>query len=443
LSIREDSCRFVAEVYSAEVERMRAIILSVGDELALGQTVDTNSAWISQRLAAVGCDVAAHLTVPDDQHAIEQAMLESVGRSDFLIVSGGIGPTEDDLTRQALAAVMGEPLELNEEWLKELEAFFRRVKRPMSPLNRIQAMVPRGARMLVNTCGTAAGLDATYQSGDLKTTCRAFVMPGVPKEMKAMFDRDVLPHVRAAGGGAAIVSRTLHTFGLGESAVAEKPGDLMRRDRNPSVGTTVSGGVVSVRINSRFGSETEARERLEEAAALCGKALGDLIYGRDEQTLPGVVGALLTSTGRSVATAESCTGGLLAKYLTDAPGSSQYFHSGWVTYANEAKQSQLGVNLDSLERYGAVSEEVVKEMVAAARSRSGSDYALAISGIAGPAGGTLSKPVGTVCIGITDEADARARTFHFPGDREMVRDRAAKMALTMLRYRLVGKELPF
>src|SRR3954471_4340958 len=207
---------------------MKAIILSVGDELVLGQTVDTNSAWISQQLAAGGCAVAAHLTVPDDQPAIEQAILESVGRCDALIISGGIGPTEDDLTRKALADVMGAPLEMNETWLAELERFFTARGRKMSPSSRLQAGIPRGATMIFNHAGTAAGIDAVYRSGDQKTICRVFVMPGVPKEMKSMFTRDVLPHVTEASDGAVILQRTLHTYGMGESAIAERLGDLMR-----------------------------------------------------------------------------------------------------------------------------------------------------------------------------------------------------------------------
>src|SRR5688572_966275 len=206
---------------------MNAIILSIGDELVLGQTVDTNSAWISRQLAAVGCGVVAHTTVGDDQPSIEQAMLESVGRCDFLIVSGGIGPTEDDLTRQALAAVMGVPLEVNETWLKVLARFFADRGRPMPPMNRVPAMVPRGASMIFNHAGTAAGIDATYLSGDQKTVCRVFVMPGVPKEMKAMFTRDLLSHVARESRGAVILSRTLHTYGLGESAIGERLGELM------------------------------------------------------------------------------------------------------------------------------------------------------------------------------------------------------------------------
>jgi nicotinamide-nucleotide amidase len=432
---------------------MRAIILSIGDELVLGQTVDTNSAWLSQQLAAVGCAVAAHLTVADDQRAIEQAMEESVGRCDVLIVSGGIGPTEDDLTRQALAAVMNVPLEPNETWLAELHKFFEARGRRMPEANRIQAMIPRGATMIFNDNGTAAGIDATYVSGDQKTICRVFVMPGVPKEMKAMFSRDVLPHVKQISGGAVILSRTLHTFGLGESAVAEKIGPQMMRDRNPSVGTTVTGGVVSLRINARFGSLAEAEQKRRETEDACRAALGDLIYGQDDETLQEVVGRMLKAAGKTVTTAESCTGGLLAKMLTDVPGSSAYFKQGWVTYSNEAKQSLLFVKGQTLQTYGAVSQDVVEDMALNAMDKARADFALSISGIAGPDGGTPEKPVGTVWIALGSPStrpgeprgvtQAGGRRFLFSGDREMIRDRSAKMALTMLRYHLLGKPMPF
>jgi nicotinamide-nucleotide amidase len=421
---------------------MRAIILSIGDELTLGQTVDTNSAWLGAQLASVGCAVAAHVTVPDDQPAIEQAMEEAVGRCDVLIVTGGMGPTEDDLTRQALASMLREPLELNGTWLAELEKFFQARGRRMPPANRIQAMIPHGATMIFNTCGTAAGIDASYISGDQKTVCRIFVMPGVPKEMKEMFTRDVLPHVKSMGGGAVILSRTLHTFGLGESAVAERLGELMKRGRNPSVGTTISGGVVSVRINAHFESVARAKEELDKTAHACHQNLGDLIFGRDEQTLQGaVVKALANLTPvETIATAESCTGGLLAKMITDVSGSSAVFRKGWITYSNEAKTELLGVPSTLIEQHGAVSEPVVRSMSESARSRARSTFALAISGVAGPTGGTPTKPVGMVCIALASPEATTARTFNFPGDREMIRDRAAKMALTLLRFR--GR-LPF
>jgi nicotinamide-nucleotide amidase len=477
---------------------MNAIILSIGDELVLGQTVDTNSAWISQQLAAVGCDVTAHATVADDQPAIEEAIRYFAARCGVLIVSGGLGPTEDDLTRQALANVMNAPLELNESWLAELRGFFEKRGRAMPEANRIQAMIPRGAQMLWNTNGTAAGIaaelnkqalgaavptaasasatslastgevtdsdkgaaivaptpvagsaNAGSSSGGVPGVCKVFVLPGVPKEMKAMFHRDVLPAARLAGGGAAIVSRTLHTFGLGESAIAEKVGLLMRRDRNPSVGTTVSGGVVSLRLNSRFPSVQKATSEMERTEAECRAALGDLIYGHDGDTLPAVVARLLTDDphiaqiGPCVATAESCTGGLLAKMLTDVPGSSRYFKQGYITYANTAKTALLNVPAKLIEEHGAVSEPVVIAMATGAREQARVAYALAISGVAGPDGGTPEKPVGTVCIALAHPTGTVVRTYNLPGDREMIRDRAAKMALTMLRYHLMKKTMPF
>ena len=388
---------------------MNAIILSIGDELVLGQTVDTNSAWISQQLASVGCGVNAHLTVGDDQKAIEQAMLESVGRCDVLIVTGGIGPTEDDLTRQALASVMEAPLELNEQWNHRLEAFFRKVGRPMPESNRIQAMIPRGATMIDNPNGTAAGIDVSYKSGDQKTICRIFVMPGVPKEMKAMFTSHVLPFVKESSGGAAIVSRTLHTFGMGESWVAEKLADLMKRGRNPSVGTTVSQGIVSVRINSRFPSRADAQRELDSTTDACRAALGDLVFGANDDTLAVTVGASLAPSRQTVSTAESCTGGLLAKMLTDVSGSSAYFTQGWVTYSNKAKYERLGVSMDVINVYGAVSEPVVQSMATSARRLAKSDFALSVSGVAGPTGGSATKPVGMVCIALAHAKDPDAR----------------------------------
>ncbi|HET6251491.1 MAG TPA: nicotinamide-nucleotide amidohydrolase family protein [Tepidisphaeraceae bacterium] len=496
---------------------MNAIILSIGDELVLGQTIDTNSAWLSQQLAEVGVGVVAHITVPDDLKKIEAAILRSASECDFLIISGGIGPTEDDLTRQALAKVMDEPLEENAEWLGELKKFFEARGRAMPPINRVQAMIPRGAAMIFNTCGTAAGIYAklgeapelaaaiavraqaravadapkvsdeymermfgkigTFQArsrdeleqelrdhffGKAKTRALVgialhkggrgtdvYITPGVPKEMKAMFTRDILPRIKQSAGGAVILSRTLHTFGLGESAVAEKLGDLMRRDRNPSVGTTVAGGIVSLRINARFPSLDEAKREVEKTEAACRAALGDLIFGVDDQTLQQALAKLLNRDGdakeiiQAVTTAESCTGGLIAKMLTDVPGTSKFFKEAFVTYSNESKTEMLGVPAAMIETHGAVSEQVVRAMAKGAKARANAAYALAVSGIAGPDGGTPEKPVGTVWIALAHPDGVDARVFLFPGDREMIRDRSAKMALTMLRFKLLEKDMPF
>ena len=428
---------------------MQAIILSVGDELVLGQTVDTNSAWLSQQLAAVGCAVAAHATVPDDQAAIETAIRESAERCDVLIISGGIGPTEDDLTRQALAAVLNQPLEPNETWLKELDKFFKDRGRAMPPINRIQAMIPRGATMLFNHAGTAAGIHArisNLKSEIENMTVQVFVMPGVPKEMKAMFIRDVLPYVAERSAGSVILSRTLHTYGMGESAIGERLGELMKRGRNPSVGTTVSEGQVSLRVNARFASVEVATRQLEETCAACTMALGDLIYGKDGDDLPTIVGELLLAlpeNERNVATAESVTGGLLAKMFTDVPGSGGFFGRGWVTYEPSAKKELLGVSSSLIKEHGLTSEPVAVAMATGARVEADAAFGLGLTGLAGPGGGNDRTPVGTVCIGLSWKTGSLSRTFNFPGDREMIRDRAAKMALTLLRYHLLDKPTPF
>ena len=416
---------------------MNAFILSVGDELTLGQTVDTNSAWLSAQLAAIGCWVTGHMTVPDDEQAIEQAIRAHTPAADVVIITGGIGPTEDDLTRNGLARALSVGLEMNQLWLNKLEEFFRLRNRPMVASNRIQAMLPQGCDMLENTCGTACGMKARHGS------CDIYVMPGVPSEMRAMFTRDVLPGMRVRSNGAVILSRTLHTFGLGESTVGEQLGALMDRRRNPSVGTTVAGGIVSLRLNARFLTLAEAREQLQQTEAACRDLLGELIYGADGLTLPQATALLLNSTHRSVATAESCTGGLLAGMFTDVPGSSGYFRQGWITYCDAAKQSLLHVDANTLKRHGAVSEPVVREMAEAARKLSGADFGLSISGIAGPDGGTPEKPVGTVCFGFSHADATVTRAIIILGDRAAVRDRACKTALSILRYHLMGNALPF
>jgi PncC family amidohydrolase len=501
---------------------MKSIILSIGDELVLGQTVDTNSAWLSKQLAAVGCDIAGHATVPDDQKLIEEAIRTAAGQCDVLLISGGIGPTEDDLTRQAMAAVMGVELEMNQVWLAKLTDLFKSRNREMPEINKIQAMIPRGAEMIDNTAGTAAGIRATLgipslhplnkslasgkaltpQSGikfdqlvseeymermfgkDYKsykplrefteqdllerrrilefaelyrkwgsgTPMEVFVMPGVPKEMKTMFTRDVLPYIREKSGGAVILSRTLHTFGMGESAVAEKLGLLMKRDRSPSVGTTVANNIVSLRINARYPTLAQAQAQMESTTAECEKALGDLIFGRDEKSLPEVIADLLTVGEKKlvVSVAEGVTGGLLAKMLTDLPGSGDYFSQGWVTFSNLSMYERLGVPTDVINVYSPTSEPVAEAMARSARRLSKSTYALAVTGVAGPEGGRPTIPVGTICIALAkpDPADRAGtlvdkRTFQLMGDREMIRDRACKMALTMLRFELMGKAMPF
>jgi PncC family amidohydrolase len=495
---------------------MNAIILSVGDELVLGQTVDTNSAYLSAQLSAVGCDTVMHRTVGDDQGMIVAAIRDSLKLCDLLIISGGIGPTEDDLTRQALAEVMNVPLEENAVWMEKLLAFFQARNRTMPPTNKIQAMIPRGATMLDNPAGTAAGVrvklgtpvktdvplselkgrqignilskinavtkeqvvdaltrqkseggklggillamnscsrDAlefalAAQEGRIVKPCEVFSVPGVPKEMKAMFAAHILPFIKQHAGGAVILQRKLNTYGLGESWVAEKLGSLMMRQKNPSVGTTVSDGYVSLRINARFETLERAEHEIEQTVAQCRHVLGDIVFSEGDESLAAAVAKLLKEKNLEVTTAESCTGGLLAKMLTDIPGSSAYFRTGFITYHNKSKHDRLGVSENILNVHGAVSEPVVEAMARSALRLTKAKIALSISGVAGPDGGSAAKPVGMVCIGMAvqsdrDKVDVTTRTFSFPGDREAVRDRSAKMALAMLRYQLLGSKTPF
>lgn len=443
---------------------LTSVILSVGDELVLGQTVDTNSAWLSRELAGVGVDVVGHVTVGDSREGIAGAIRHAVAHVDWLVISGGLGPTEDDLTREGLADAMGVELVRDEGALATIRGYFDAIKRPMPPRNETQAFVPRGAKMIPNSCGTAPGIAATIERGG-GAVCRVVVMPGVPKEMFAMWRISVMPELArvtsggggGGGGGAVILSRTLHTFGMGESTVAQRLGKLMERGRNPSVGTTVSQGIVSLRINERAESAAVAKAELDEVCRQCVDAMGLLIFGQDDETMGQVVARMLRGEKRAdgrtvrVTTAESCTGGLLAKMLTDEAGSSAYFAQGFVAYANEAKTKLLGVDAGLIEKQGAVSEAVAGAMARGALEAAEADIALSITGIAGPEGGTPTKPVGTVCIGMAwrgesggaGEAEVSTRSFLFPGDREMVRDRSAKMALTLLRYHLLRQACPF
>ena len=413
---------------------MKAVIHSIGDELILGQSVDTNSAWLSARLSDLGIMTLYHKTVADDIEAIVAALKEACKQADLVIATGGLGPTADDLTRQALASLLHCPLDLHPPSLDRIRAFFKSLGRDMPASNRIQAMVPRGGEVLDNDWGTAPGMKAKVGQTIL------FFFPGVPYEMTAMASRDVFPLFQR-GSGSALAVEAITTFGAGESMVAEKLGDLMKRDRNPTVGTTVSGGMVAIRIRSEAPTQALARKNLAHTVKLVECRLGQLVIGRGGETLPAKVGQLAKGKGIWLATAESCTGGLTAQLLTEQPGSSAYFAGGWVTYSNAMKTRELGVPAELIESQGAVSEAVARARVEGALRESGADLAVSLTGIAGPDGGTPEKPVGTVWIAVGRREGeswvAKAERFQFPGTRAMIRDRAAKTALNLLRLELL------
>lgn len=408
-----------------------ASILAVGNELLNGQRVDTNSNWLQGRLLRRGFRTSRVVLVPDDVEAIADVLGEVSRISDVVILTGGLGPTADDLTRFALAEFLGRPLEFRADIWQTIEAFFERRGLKTASTNRVQAYLPCGAKALANPKGTACGI-AAEQGGK-----RYFCLPGVPAEMMAMFDDSVCPELAVDGRTDVIEMGKVRCFGVGESVIAEKLGNLMRRDRNPQINTTVHGGDVLLHIVAAAPDPDSAGCLIEADKRLLSELLGDAVYGYDDQTLPEVVGRLLKEKRWKLAAAESCTGGLLAKMVTDIPGSSEYFWGGWVTYSNEAKIRDLGVPEDLIKRYGAVSEPVAAAMAFGAAQRSGADAALSLSGIAGPEGGTPEKPVGTVCIGLFMQGRKEAQTFRFaPVGREAVRQRASLTALNWLRMQL-------
>ena len=409
---------------------MRAIILSIGNELTSGQTVDTNSAYISRRLAECGIEPLEHWTVGDARPAIRDALVKAAQRADVVAVSGGLGPTADDQSRQALAEAMGVELLMDPKALAEIEEFFARRHRPMVPANRIQAMAPAGAEILPNPVGTAPGLAAEVGRA------RIFIVPGVPSEMRRMIDGQVLP--RLGQVGRAIRYHTLHTFGSGESDVGSRIQDLMEAEGDISVGTTVAAGMVSIRIISRAATPEQAASAATGTAAEVRRRLGRFVIGEGEDgTLPRVVASLLRDARQTLATAESCTGGLLGSLITDVPGASQFYLGGFVCYSNQAKTSLAGVPADLIEQYGAVSEQVAAALAEGTRTRLGADWAIAITGIAGPTGGSDAKPVGTVYAALAGPTETVVEKSLWPGSREMIRLRSALSALNMLRLKLI------
>ncbi|MCL2647797.1 MAG: competence/damage-inducible protein A [Phycisphaerales bacterium] len=424
---------------------MRAYILSIGDELISGLTVNTNAGWLAERLTELGIQAVEHVTVGDDlmwivsatKEAIERVREDGVGG--IVLMTGGLGPTEDDLTRQGLAAALNEELIEDPEAVLQIEAWFKSKGRIMSPSNRSQALRPRSAVCIENTDGTAPGLRVERDGVSV------FVMPGVPREMREMFQRSVLPELKKKAGEVMTRTTKINTCGLGESLVGERIKDLMTRGGGGSgellVGTTAHDGIVSVRIYAT-GRIEETLQMTERVRQVVLERLGEFVFSEGEQTLDREVGRLLLATKQTVAAAESCTGGLLAKCLTDLAGASGYFMRGWVTYANEAKEQELGVAKRLIETHGAVSEEVVRAMAEGARTRAETDFALAITGIAGPEGGSNEKPVGTVWIALAAKDRTLTRRYIFPGNREIIRLRAAQMALAMLRWKLLGVEGP-
>jgi nicotinamide-nucleotide amidase len=407
----------------------KASIVSIGNELLSGQTVNSNAAYLGAELLATGIPVVSSYTVGDEIHAVVRAFEQAGADADMVVATGGLGPTDDDLTRQAMAKFLGVELQLRDDLMEKIERFFAGRDVPMPERNRIQAYIPAGAEALPNI-GTAPGIRAE-SNGKL-----FFALPGVPSEMKRMFEESVLPELWQLAGGQAVAVRKLRCFGAGESAIAELLGDMMERGRNPLVNSTVSSGVITLHVIASARDKREAEKMARKDEQTLRGVLGKLIYGTGDQTLAEVVGQALAQQKKTIAVAESCTGGCLAKLLTDVPGASRYFTQGWIAYCDQAKTSELGVPAGLIEKHGAVSEQVAEAMAQGARKRAGTDLAIGITGIAGPSGGTEQKPVGLVYISVDSGVGREIKQCVFSHDRCFVQLRAAQTALNMLRLKL-------
>lgn len=422
----------------------RAAILSIGDELVRGQTLDTNSRLLSARLMDLGIEPVAHETVGDDLAALVEALRRSALRAPLVIATGGLGPTDDDLTRDALAAVLGDRLVEDAEALAQLKERLRSRGREVSAAQRMQALRPAGAQCLRNDFGTAPGLSACVRIGSEET--EIFCLPGPPGELVPMWERLVVPRLRPEPG-VTLRTRFIKLVGIPEAEAASRVPGIMARDASPQVGITASGGILTWRIRYRGPLLPAAAEsEVDRVAKRIADAMGEHIFAQGEVTLAAAVVDALKAQGQMLATVESCTGGLLGAQLTSVPGSSAVYAGGFVTYTNALKQSQVGVRAETLAAHGAVSAECAREMAAGGLERTGADWCVSITGIAGPDGGTAEKPVGTVHIGLARRqgagVQAISRRFLIPGARADVRERSAMSALAMLWFAMRRQDPP-
>jgi nicotinamide-nucleotide amidase len=409
-------------------------VVTIGTELVLGQIVDTNAAELARALAGAGMEVVRHVSVADRPEAIRAAVAEALERTGFVITTGGLGPTRDDMTKREVAALFGTPLELDESVLRSLEERFRRLGRAMPAMNRSQAEVPQGATVLPNPRGTAPGLWVEAKG-------RVVVMlPGVPSEMRGLLAEEVLPRLAERGEGAVVRSRTVRTTGIAESALAERVGAIEAEIAPLTLAYLPSTDGVELRVTAWGLREEDAERRLATAIAVLRERAGEHVYGDDRVDLAAVVLDQLRARKARLVVAESCTGGLLGARITAVPGASDVFIGGVVAYDNVVKSGTLDVAPELLDTYGAVSEQVVSAMAEGVQRQFAVDAALAITGIAGPTGGTPEKPVGTVWLAARLGGQSRAVKRIFPGDRGEIRARAAQAALDLLRRLLAERQ---
>jgi len=405
-------------------------VLTIGTELLLGYTVDTNAADLGRALAAAGAEITRRTTVADRPEAIRAGVAEALDRTGFVITTGGLGPTRDDMTKTVVAELLGKRLVLDERLLASIAARFQRMGRPMPAINRTQAEIPEGATTLPNPRGTAPGLWVEDARGRV-----VVLLPGVPREMRGLLVEEVLPRIVARQGGArrVVLSRTVRTTGVSESALAERVGPIEPEIAPLTLAYLPSVQGVDLRVTAWGLEPKDAAARLAAVVERLTAAVGEHAYGEDDADLAAVLLDALRKGRHRLGVAESCTGGMLGERITHIPGASDTFIGGVVAYADVIKTAALKVPLETLEAYGAVSEETVRAMAEGAQRLFSADCSIAVTGIAGPGGGTPEKPVGTVWLAARVHTNTRALTRVLPGDRDDVRRRAVQAGLDLLR----------
>lgn len=412
---------------------MIAELVSVGTELLMGQVLNTDAQFMAQKLAPLGVNVYHQVTVGDNPQRLKDAVSTALSRADIVILSGGLGPTGDDLTKQTIADLFELPMERDAESEQTLRARFAAFRRQMTPNNLKQVDFPKGSIILKNANGTAPGCIVPYGE---KT---AILLPGPPSELFPMFENEVMPYLEARSG-YKLYSREMRIFGMGESAVEYALQDLMDAQDNPTIAPYAKTGETTLRVTARCATEEEGIALVTPVIDAIKARIGDVVYSTEGVPLAGVCANLLEERGLTLAVVESCTGGMISSTLVDIPGSSAYFMEGAVTYSDAAKMRRLGVSSTTLRKYGAVSEECAREMAAGMRKTSGVDYALATTGIAGPGGATKEKPVGLVYVALASGKEVIVKKLNLTGNRTRVREVTVLHALDVLRRALL--ELP-
>lgn len=412
---------------------LSAEIIAIGSELLTPDRTDTNSLWLTEKLNEIGIEVKLKTIVGDDELRLEETIKDALKRSEIVITTGGLGPTEDDITRACSARAIGRELIFREELAEELRERFRNWGREMPEINKRQAFVIEGARVLPNPHGSASGM--------LVETGGKFlaVFPGPPRELKPMFENYVLPEFKKMAGEIIVRRKILRVSGMGESAIDEAIAPIYKEYKTVQTSILFNRSEVEVHIIARSERQAEAEKLLEELSGKIVEKLGIAVFTTDGEQMEEVVGKLLTKNKKTVSLAESCTGGLIGERLTDVSGSSAYFIEGVIAYANEAKIRTLNVSPELIEKHGAVSAEVAEAMAKGMRERAATDFAISVTGVAGPTGGSEEKPVGLVYIGFADESQVKSLKLILPGDRYLIRWRASQAALDYLRRQILKK----